>query len=79
MTKSYVAGVVALVGCKVAEITGGDSVDTVAGSVEVIVIGTAVLHLACRAIDYGKRVNRAVQAAERTPRVHATTTDIHQP
>ncbi|MFG2335369.1 hypothetical protein [Streptomyces yangpuensis] len=42
-------------------------------------IGVAGLHLVHRAIDYGKRVNRAVQAAERTPRVHATTTDIHQP
>ncbi|WP_159046571.1 hypothetical protein [Streptomyces sp. XY413] len=74
MTKGYIAGVAALVGCKVAQVSG-DSLDTAASSVEVAVISIAGLHLIHGAIDYCKRVNRAVEAAERTPQ----TRDITHP
>ncbi|MEW2367909.1 hypothetical protein AB0940_00920 [Streptomyces sp. NPDC006656] len=69
LSKRHIVGVVALIACKAVE-AFSDTWDSAAEAVEYGVIAAAGVHLARRAIDYCRRVNRAVMITEGEARPH---------
>ncbi|MGW3058537.1 hypothetical protein ACWC98_21755 [Streptomyces goshikiensis] len=70
LPKHHIAGVIALIVCKGVE-AFSNTWDSAAETVELGVIAAAGVHLAHRAIDYCRRVNRAVMITEGEARPHS--------
>lgn len=73
-TRAYVTGVIVMGASKIVD-TVGDRWDTTVSVVETGVISAAVLHLTYCAIEYGKRVKRAVEKSEAHPRLTPARSD----
>ncbi|RPF44307.1 hypothetical protein EDD96_0830 [Streptomyces sp. Ag109_G2-6] len=70
LPKYHIAGVIALIACKTVE-AFSNTWDPAAETVELGVIAAAGVNLAHRAIDYCRRVNRAVMITEGEARSHS--------